>query len=64
MSYYDIFVRWAQSDVTAKAYELTYSRSRRPEHLFLIEQLRVAATIWQDALKLEERHMQQRMPRV
>lgn len=64
MSYYDILSRWAHADVSAKAYELIYSRSCRPEHVFLMEQLRVAASIWHDALELETRHMQQRMPRV
>ncbi|AMO21766.1 hypothetical protein GCM10027034_01130 [Ramlibacter solisilvae] len=64
MSYCELLVRWANSDATATAYELSYSGSTRPELVFLAQQLRQCATTWDRVLQLEVRHMQQRMPRV
>jgi hypothetical protein len=64
MSYCELLVRWACSDATATAYELTYSGSRKPELVFLVEQLRECAATWERVLQLETRHMQQRMPRM
>jgi hypothetical protein len=64
MSYCELLVRWACSDATATAYELSYSGSRKPELAFLAQQLRECATIWDRVLQTEVRHMQQRMPRM
>ena len=61
--YHEFLVRWSEADVTATAYDMAHSGSRRPEHAFLIEQLRVVADRWQLGLNLEIRHMQQRLPR-
>jgi hypothetical protein len=64
MSYSELLVRWTQSDVNATAYALTWSGSRQPEHVFLVEQLRRCADVWHEVLQRESSHMQQRMPRV
>jgi hypothetical protein len=64
MSYCELLVRWAWSDATATAYELTYLSSSKPELVFLAQQMRLCAATWDRLLELEERHMQQRMPRV
>jgi len=64
MSYSELLVRWTQSEVNASAYALAWSRSQRPEHVFLVEQLRRCADVWQEVLEREASHMQQRMPRV
>jgi len=63
MSYCELLVRWACSDATATAYELSYLTSPKPELVFLAQQLRQCATTWDRVLQLEVRHMQQRMPR-
>lgn len=62
--FHELLVRWSQADVTATAYAVTHAGSERPEHRFLVAQLRLVADRWQDGLLLEVRHMQQRMPRV
>ena len=62
--FYEFLVRWSQAEVTAVAYGLMHAGSERPEHAFLASQLKAAADRWQQGLRLEARHMQQRMPRV
>jgi hypothetical protein len=62
--FYEFLVRWSQSDVSAVAYALAHAGSDEPEHAFLAQQLRVVADRWDQGLRLEIRHMQQRMPRV
>ena len=57
-------VRWSEADVYATAYAVIQAGSERPEHSFLVEQLRAVAQRWEKGLHLEIRHMQQRMPRV
>jgi hypothetical protein len=64
MSYAELLVRWTQADLNAHAYELVWSRSQRPEHIFLVDQLRQCAHVWHEVMQRESRHMQQRMPRV
>lgn len=61
--FHEFLVRWSEADVTATAYAICHAGSRRPEHVFLAEQLRAVAERWQKGLDLEVRHMQQRMPR-
>ena len=62
--FHEFLVRWSHADVTATAYAMAHAGSERPEHAFLAEQLRVVADRWQQGLRLEARHMQQRMPRL
>ena len=61
--FHEFLVRWSEADVSAIAYAVAHAHSRRPEHVFLVEQLRIVAERWQQGLDLEVRHMQQRMPR-
>jgi hypothetical protein len=61
--FHEFLVRWSEADVTATAYALVHADSDRPEHVFLAEQLRAVADRWHQGLRLEVRHMQQRMPR-
>jgi hypothetical protein len=62
--FHEYLVRWSQADVTATAYAVAYAGSDRWEHAFLVAQLRAVADRWQKGLRLEIRHMQQRMPRL
>jgi hypothetical protein len=62
--FHEFLVRWAQADVKATAYAVFHAGSGEPEHAFIAEQLRAVADRWQQGLRLEARHMQQRMPRV
>jgi hypothetical protein len=61
--FHDFLVRWAHADVTATAYAMAHAGSDKPEHAFIAMQLRAVADRWQAGLRLEARHMQQRMPR-
>ncbi|HUR90982.1 MAG TPA: hypothetical protein VMZ74_17990 [Ramlibacter sp.] len=62
--FHEFLVRWSRADVTAIAYSMAHAGSERPEHAFLSAQLRIVADRWEQGLRLEARHMQQRMPRV
>ena len=62
--FHEYLVRWSEADVSAVAYRLANAGSNRPEHAFLASQLQTVAERWHRALRLEIRHMQQRMPRV
>lgn len=64
MSYCELLQHWAEADLTARAWELTWSRSPRPEHVLLVAQLRAAADAWERLAEREAQHMQLRMPRV
>lgn len=62
--FHQFLLRWSEADASANAYAMAHFGSERPEHAFLAAQLRAVADRWQEGLRLEARHMQQRMPRV
>ena len=64
MSYSELLQHWAEADLTARAYELTWAGTHRPEHQLVMEALRRSADAWERLARQEASHMQLRMPRV